>query len=98
MPMIEDLDLLASRIAQLTELATRLRAENEKLSQDLVQRYMDIHRLREALMATHSRVDAVLGRLPGADLEAAPEDAAEASPDAPAAVSTSNDGEAYGTH
>ncbi len=97
MSMIEDLDLLASRIAQLTELATRLRAENEKLSQDLVQRYMDIHRLREALMAAHSRVDAVLARLPGADLEDTAE-AEETAPEAPTAVSTSNDGGAYGTH
>lgn len=94
--MIEDLDLLASRITQLTELATRLRAENEKLSQDLVQRYMDIHRLREALSAAHQRVDAVLSRLPGADLETPPEPP-EAAADPLPVESSSNNGEAYGT-
>lgn len=63
-PMLEDLDLLASRIRQLTELTQSLREENAALGKSLAQRDSHIRVLREALAAAQARVEGVLARLP----------------------------------
>jgi len=66
-PMIEDLDLLASRIRQLTELTQSLRDENAALGKSLAQRDSHIRMLRETLAAAQARVEGVLARLPGGE-------------------------------
>ncbi|MDX3906552.1 MAG: hypothetical protein QHC78_12770 [Pigmentiphaga sp.] len=62
--MLEDLDLLASRIRQLTELTQSLRDENAALGKSLAQRDSHIRMLRETLAAAQTRVEGVLARLP----------------------------------
>lgn len=66
-PMIEDLDLLASRLRQLTELIQSLRDENAALDKSVTQRDSHIRMLRETLAAAQSRVEGVLTRLPGGE-------------------------------
>jgi len=77
-PMLEDLDLLASRIRQLTELTQSLREENAALGKSLAQRDSHIRVLRETLAAAQARVEGVLARLPGGD---EPTDDAQAQPE-----------------
>ncbi len=79
-PMIEDLDLLASRIRQLTELTQSLRDENAALGKSLAQRDSHIRALRDTLAAAQSRVEGVLARLPGGE---EPAEAVEGDADAP---------------
>ncbi len=74
--MIEDLDLLANRIRQLTALTQNLRTENAALCKSLAQRDSHIRMLRETVTVAQSRVDTVLARLPGA-----PEENEEGEPD-----------------
>jgi len=63
--MIEDLDLLATRIRQLTELTQSLRDENVALGKTLAQREAHIRSLRDTIANAQQRVDGVLARLPG---------------------------------
>jgi len=66
-PMIEDLDLLASRLRQLIELTQSLRDENAALGKSVALRDSHIRMLRETLAAAQSRVEGVLTRLPGGE-------------------------------
>jgi hypothetical protein len=63
--MIEDLDLLATRIRQLTELTQSLRDENAALGKTLAVRDAHIRMLRDTIANAQQRVDNVLARLPG---------------------------------
>lgn len=63
--MLEDLDHLSTRIAQLVQLAHNVRAENLALREELGRRDAHIQQLRDTLEIAQIRVDDVLARLPG---------------------------------
>lgn len=68
--MLEDLDQLSTRVAQLVQLTQHVRAENQALRTELGQRDAHIKRLRDTMENAQSRVDDVLARLPGKPPEA----------------------------
>ncbi|WP_420224015.1 cell division protein ZapB [Pigmentiphaga litoralis] len=74
--MLEDLDQLSTRIAQLVQLTQHVRAENQALRDELGKRDVRIQQLRDTVEMAQIRVDDVLARLPGKPPEAA--DAADA--------------------
>ena len=63
--MLEDLDHLSTRIAQLVQLAQDVRAENSALRTELGRRDAHIQKLRDTLEVAQIRVEDVLARLPG---------------------------------
>jgi len=75
--MLEDLDQLSTRIAQLVQLTQHVRAENQALRDELGKRDVRIQQLRDTVEMAQIRVDDVLARLPGKPPEAA--DGADAS-------------------
>ncbi|WP_124079669.1 hypothetical protein [Pigmentiphaga humi] len=97
--MIEDLDLLASRISQLTALTQSLRDENAALGKSLAQRDAHIHMLRETLASAQTRVDQVLARLPAEPAEEAEGEAEAAEDDSSTAADGAEPGarSLYGT-
>lgn len=85
--MLEDLDQLSTRIAQLVQLTQHVRAENQALRDELGKRDVRIQQLRDTVEMAQIRVDDVLARLPGKPPEAA--DGADA--DAASAADTDTD-------
>lgn len=77
--MLEDLDQLSTRIAQLVQLTQHVRAENQALRDELGKRDVRIQQLRDTVEMAQIRVDDVLARLPGKPPEAAEADAAAGS-------------------
>jgi len=69
--MLEDLDQLSTRIAQLVQLTQHVRAENQALRDELGKRDVRIQQLRDTVEMAQIRVDDVLARLPGKPPEAA---------------------------
>jgi TolA-binding protein len=82
--MLEDLDQLSTRIAQLVQLTQHVRAENQALRTELGKRDVRIQQLRETVEMAQIRVDDVLARLPGKPPEATADADAEAGVDAAA--------------
>jgi len=69
--MLEDLDQLSTRVAQLVQLTQHVRAENQALRSEIGQRDAHIRQLRETMEIAQIRVEDVLARLPGKPPEAA---------------------------
>lgn len=65
--MLEDLDHLADRIRQLTDLLDSAQAERYALGRQLAQVQAENQRLRALLALARDRVDSVLARLPDPD-------------------------------
>lgn len=65
--MLEDLDQLADRIRQLTDLLDSAQAERYALGRQLSQAQAENQRLRALLALARDRVDGVLARLPDPD-------------------------------
>jgi hypothetical protein len=68
--MLEDLDQLSTRVAQLVQLTQHVRAENQALRSELGQRDAHIKQLRDTMEIAQIRVEDVLARLPGKPPEA----------------------------
>lgn len=68
--MLEDLDQLSTRVAQLVQLTQHVRAENQALRTELGQRDAHIKQLRDTMEIAQIRVEDVLARLPGKPPEA----------------------------
>lgn len=62
--MDAELKALEERVAQLLQLCHRLRAENNKLRQDLAASVNDNKRLTEKVQTAAARLDGVLARIP----------------------------------
>lgn len=67
--MLEDLDHLADRIRQLTELLDSIQADRYALGRQLAQSQAENQRLRALLALARDRVDSVLTRLPDPDAQ-----------------------------
>lgn len=65
--MDAELKGLEERLGQLIELCQRLRAENNKLRQDLAASVNANKRLTDKVELAASRLEGVLARLPGSD-------------------------------
>ena len=65
--MDAELKALEERLAQLLQLCQRLRAENNKLRQDLAASANDNKRLAEKVQTAAARLDGVLARMPEAE-------------------------------
>jgi TolA-binding protein len=89
--MLEDLDQLSTRIAQLVQLTQHVRAENQALRTELGKRDVRIQQLRETVEMAQIRVDDVLARLPGKPPEATADADADADPGVDAAADTDID-------
>ncbi|GGX15882.1 hypothetical protein GCM10007242_23060 [Pigmentiphaga litoralis] len=92
--MLEDLDQLSTRIAQLVQLTQHVRAENQALRTELGKRDVRIQQLRETVEMAQIRVDDVLARLPGKPPEATADADADADPGVDAAADTDIDPDA----
>ena len=62
--MLEDLDTLAHKVAELAQLAQALRIENQQLRAQLTAASAELEALRGRVEQATERLDAVLDRLP----------------------------------
>ncbi|HTN49189.1 MAG TPA: hypothetical protein VMK32_07150 [Burkholderiaceae bacterium] len=63
--MLDDLDLLASRLNELTRLLQSLRTENQQLRSQLVQAGGQLEAMRTRVDEAGRRLDLLMERLPG---------------------------------
>ena len=62
--MLEDLDTLARKVAELAEMAQGLRTENQQLRAQLAAASAELETLRSRVAQATERLDAMLERLP----------------------------------
>jgi phage shock protein A len=63
--MFDDLDLLATRLTELTRLLQSLRTENQQLRSQLVQAGGQLDAMRTRVDEAGRRLDLLMERLPG---------------------------------
>jgi phage shock protein A len=69
--MLEDLDTLAARIADLARLVQALRTENQQLRAQLATANGEVEQLRQRIDEAGRRLDTLLERLPPTSAAAA---------------------------
>ena len=62
--MREDLELLASKLGELTQLVQTLRNENQQLRAQIAEASRELDAMRRRVDQASSRLDALLQRLP----------------------------------
>jgi cell division septum initiation protein DivIVA len=62
--MLEDLDLLASRVAELARLVQSLRTENQQLRAQLATATRELDSMRARVDEASRRLDGLMDRLP----------------------------------
>jgi len=63
--MLDDLDLLATRLTELTRLVQALRTENQQLRSQLAQAGGQLEAMRTRVDEAGRRLDLLMERLPG---------------------------------
>jgi regulator of replication initiation timing len=67
--MLEELDALAAKLAELAGQMRNLRTENQELRSQLADSNVELGILRGRVSGATQRIDAMLGRLPAGSVE-----------------------------